>query len=533
MPRALLSVSDKTGIADLGRGLVARGFELVSTGGTARALTGAGLRRHERLRPDRVSRDDGRARQDAAPGPPRRHPRAPRSPRRPRGARAARYRPGRRGRGQSVSFRESRGKSGDHRSTRSSRRSTSAGRRSCGRPPRTSAACSSSSTRSTTRGCSTRWTPRRRRRSASTWRGRPSRTPRRTTRRSRPRWRPSRWTATGSSAAARREASALGPTVNLALEKIRDLRYGENPHQRAAWYREPGADGLGGAAILQGKELSFTNLLDLDAAARIALEFDEPAATVIKHTNPCGVATGGSPADAYVRARDVDRQSAFGGIVAINRPLDVATAEAIVSTFIEAVVAPSVEPAAREVLARRANMRVVAADFERLRRGGRRVPVDSRRDARAGARPRRRSAAGVAGRPAARRAARRDEARADGGGVAGAQVRVARVRARQVEHHHLHRRQPDAGDRRRADEPRRRGERGGDEGEGDRSVARRARWPPRTPFSRSATASTRSPPRARPRWSSRAGRRTTPRSIAAADEHGLAMVFTGRRHFRH
>ena len=166
------------------------------------------------------------------------------------------------------------------------------------------------------------------------------------------------------------EASTLGPTINLALEKIRDLRYGENPHQRAAWYREPGADGLGGAAILQGKELSFTNLLDLDAAARIALEFDEPAATVIKHTNPCGVATGRSPADAYVRARDVDSQSAFGGIVAINRPLDVATAEAIVSTFIEAVVAPSVEPAAREVLARRVNMRVVAADFERLRQGG-------------------------------------------------------------------------------------------------------------------------------------------------------------------
>ncbi len=100
------------------------------------------------------------------------------------------------------------------------------------------------------------------------------------------------------------------------------------------------------------------------------LEFDEPAATVIKHTNPCGVATGASPADAYVRARDADAVAAFGGIVALNRPLDVATAEAIASTFIEAVIAPAVEAAARAVLARKRNMRVVVADFEGLRRGG-------------------------------------------------------------------------------------------------------------------------------------------------------------------
>ena len=97
------------------------------------------------------------------------------------------------------------------------------------------------------------------------------------------------------------------------------------------------------ATILQGKELSFTNLLDLDAAARIVLEFSEPAAVVIKHTNPCGAATGDSAADAYVRARDADSLAAFGGIVALNRPLDVATAEAIVSTFIEAVIAPAVD----------------------------------------------------------------------------------------------------------------------------------------------------------------------------------------------
>ncbi len=160
--------------------------------------------------------------------------------------------------------------------------------------------------------------------------------------------------------------------VDVALEKIRDLRYGENPHQKATWYAIPAASqalssaavsGFSRAVILQGKELSYTNLLDLDAAARIVLEFEEPAAVVVKHTNPCGVATGTSPSDAYVRAREADSLSAFGGIVALNRAVDVATAEALVSTFIEAVIAPSVEAAARPVLARKANMRVVTADF--------------------------------------------------------------------------------------------------------------------------------------------------------------------------
>lgn len=165
----------------------------------------------------------------------------------------------------------------------------------------------------------------------------------------------------------------LGAVVDLSLEKIRDLRYGENPHQKAAWYApgpQASATGLGAASILQGKELSYTNLLDLDAAARIALEFDEPAAVVIKHTNPCGAAIGESAADAYLRARDADSLSAFGGIVALNRTLDVAVAEAIVSTFIEAVIVPSVDDAARAVLARKTNMRVVVADFDSLRSGG-------------------------------------------------------------------------------------------------------------------------------------------------------------------
>jgi phosphoribosylaminoimidazolecarboxamide formyltransferase/IMP cyclohydrolase len=158
-------------------------------------------------------------------------------------------------------------------------------------------------------------------------------------------------------------AAALPATLAARGEKIRDLRYGENPHQRAAWYAGAGAGGLGRARVVQGKELSYTNLLDLDAAARIVLEFDEPAAVVIKHTNPCGVATGASAADAYVRARDADPLSAFGGIVGLNRPLDEDTARALVSTFIEAVVVPSVDEAARPILAKKVNMRVVVADL--------------------------------------------------------------------------------------------------------------------------------------------------------------------------
>jgi len=170
----------------------------------------------------------------------------------------------------------------------------------------------------------------------------------------------------------------LPDNIELSLTKIKDLRYGENPHQKAAWYALGDADAVrraGGVSvasgfsrteILQGRELSYTNLLDLDAAARIVLEFNEPAAVVIKHTNPCGAAIGDSAADAYLRARDADSVAAFGGIVALNRPIDAGAAEAIVSTFIEAVIAPSVDPAALEILAKKTNMRVVTAGFDAM-----------------------------------------------------------------------------------------------------------------------------------------------------------------------
>src|SRR5688572_30658278 len=171
-------------------------------------------------------------------------------------------------------------------------------------------------------------------------------------------------------------ASVTPAELSLSLRKIKDLRYGENPHQPAAWYAPEVAFGLGASQVFQGKELSFTNLLDLDSAARIALEFTEPAAAVIKHTNPCGAAIGATIEDAYVRAREADPLAAFGGIIGLNRPIDVPAARALVSTFIEAVIAPAVDTDARAILATKANMRVVVAD---LRAGDER---SSRRDVR-------------------------------------------------------------------------------------------------------------------------------------------------------
>jgi phosphoribosylaminoimidazolecarboxamide formyltransferase/IMP cyclohydrolase len=153
----------------------------------------------------------------------------------------------------------------------------------------------------------------------------------------------------------------------LDLTKVRDLRYGENPHQPAAWYAAARAGGFAEAAIVQGRELSFTNLLDLDAAARMVAEFEEPAAVIVKHTNPCGAAIGDSPADAYLRARDADPVSAFGGIVGLNRAIDAETATALTATFLEAVVAPGVDTAAAPILARKGNLRVVVVSNTGLR----------------------------------------------------------------------------------------------------------------------------------------------------------------------
>jgi phosphoribosylaminoimidazolecarboxamide formyltransferase/IMP cyclohydrolase len=159
------------------------------------------------------------------------------------------------------------------------------------------------------------------------------------------------------------ERRTMPPGLRFGLTLIKPLRYGENPHQPAAWYAANAREGFAAAAVIQGKELSYTNLLDLDAAARIALEFARPAAVVIKHTNPCGVATGAKIADAYVRARESDPLSAFGGIVGLNRPIDAETATALTSTFLEAVIAPALADDARAILAKKTNLRVLVADF--------------------------------------------------------------------------------------------------------------------------------------------------------------------------
>jgi len=168
------------------------------------------------------------------------------------------------------------------------------------------------------------------------------------------------------------------PPLQLTLPARQSLRYGENPHQKALWYGSTTA-GLGAARQLQGKELSTNNLLDLDAALATVREFgygepagtgiapggptdpaiNLPAAVVVKHTNPCGVATGSGAAEALLRALDADRVSAFGGIVALNRPVDAAAAEHLAGLFLECVVAPAFEPAARERLAAKANLRLL------------------------------------------------------------------------------------------------------------------------------------------------------------------------------
>ncbi|MEH1835588.1 MAG: bifunctional phosphoribosylaminoimidazolecarboxamide formyltransferase/IMP cyclohydrolase [Nostoc sp.] len=147
----------------------------------------------------------------------------------------------------------------------------------------------------------------------------------------------------------------------LSGTQLQSLRYGENPHQPAAWYQTGTTPtGWTAATKLQGKELSYNNLVDLEAARRIIAEFtDTPAATIIKHTNPCGTALGSTISEAYQKAFNADSTSAFGGIVALNRPIDAATASELIKTFLECVVAPSCDTEAQEILAKKSNVRVL------------------------------------------------------------------------------------------------------------------------------------------------------------------------------
>lgn len=157
------------------------------------------------------------------------------------------------------------------------------------------------------------------------------------------------------------QSEGLPETYTVSGTQIQPLRYGENPHQPAAWY-QTGTKPTGWAAAtkLQGKELSYNNLVDLEAARRIIAEFTaSPAVTIIKHTNPCGTAEAETIFDAYQKAFNADSTSAFGGIVALNRAIDAATATELTKTFLECVVAPSCDEEAKEILTKKGNVRVL------------------------------------------------------------------------------------------------------------------------------------------------------------------------------
>jgi phosphoribosylaminoimidazolecarboxamide formyltransferase/IMP cyclohydrolase len=165
------------------------------------------------------------------------------------------------------------------------------------------------------------------------------------------------------------ETERFPKTLPLVFDKVQDLRYGENPHQNAAFYREPAPRGasIATATVLQGKDLSFNNIADSDAAIECVRQFNEPACVIVKHANPCGAAMAASPLEAYDRAYRTDPTSAFGGIIAFNRELDGITAAAIVDRqFVEVLAAPTVSAEAAKALAAKPNVRVlVLGDLSR------------------------------------------------------------------------------------------------------------------------------------------------------------------------
>ncbi len=149
--------------------------------------------------------------------------------------------------------------------------------------------------------------------------------------------------------------------LTLQFEKVQNLRYGENPHQQGAFYREFGRKepSVSNARQIQGKEMSFNNFLDANSALELVKEFAESAAVIVKHNNPCGVATAKTLADAYRNARDCDPVSAFGGVIAFNRMVDIDTAKELTATFVEVIVAPEFAPDALEELKRKRDLRVL------------------------------------------------------------------------------------------------------------------------------------------------------------------------------
>jgi len=154
-------------------------------------------------------------------------------------------------------------------------------------------------------------------------------------------------------------AEEFPATLRLSFAKIMDLRYGENPHQKAAMYSDGSATGVANGHQLQGKELSYNNIVDLQAAWDLAQEFDEPVCAIIKHTNPCGTATGQNLLEAYKKALDCDPVSAFGGVIGVNRTIDGAAAEEMAKLFLEVIAAPGFDDAAKAKFAAKKNLRLV------------------------------------------------------------------------------------------------------------------------------------------------------------------------------
>lgn len=160
------------------------------------------------------------------------------------------------------------------------------------------------------------------------------------------------------------EAAGFPQNLRLNFRKAMDLRYGENPHQKAAMYTDGSGAGVANGRQLQGKELSYNNIVDLQAAWELAQDFGETMCAIIKHTNPCGAATGTTLAEAYKRALEADPVSAFGGVIGVNRPVDAETAAEMAKLFVEAIAAPAFEPAALEKFATKKNLRLVEIRHE-------------------------------------------------------------------------------------------------------------------------------------------------------------------------
>ena len=175
------------------------------------------------------------------------------------------------------------------------------------------------------------------------------------------------------------DRAAFPNRLNMQFVKVQDMRYGENPHQAAAFYRDlhPAAGSIAGYRQLQGKELSYNNIADADAAWEAVKTFDAPACVIVKHANPCGVAVAADTLSAYRLAFATDTTSAFGGIIAFNRPVDAETVEAVTGQFLEVLLAPSFTDEAKAIIAAKKNVRVLeipllagANHFELKRVGG-------------------------------------------------------------------------------------------------------------------------------------------------------------------